>query len=248
MQARSSGNGIGAGTVAPLPSAGFVRPVAGRAVRISSKCSGAATNAAHTHDTMTSFFAVFDTVIAGLRVALFWSATALALVFGIDWLVRTRRINPFNPIARFFRTSVDPLLAPVERRVVRGGGMPSSAPWWALVVAVVGGIVLISLLGFVRNQLMAIAFAANDGPRGIFRLLVSLTFSLLQLALLIRVISSWFRISPYSPWVRWTFQLTEPILRPLRQVIPNLGMIDITPIVAYFLLNLLASVILSQLR
>ena len=196
---------------------------------------------------MNTFFGLFDTVLAGLRVALFWSATALAVVFGIDWLVRTRRINPFNPVARFFRTSVDPLLAPVERRVVRAGGMPTSAPWWALVIVVVGGIVLISLLGFVRNQLMGIAFAADAGPRGILRLLVSLTFSVLQIALFIRVISSWFRISPYSRWVRWTFQLTEPILAPLRQIIPNLGMIDITPIVAYFLLSILSSVILSAI-
>jgi YggT family protein len=196
---------------------------------------------------MTTFFGVFDTVLAGLRVALFWSAAALAVVFGIDWLVRTRRINPFNPVARFFRGSVDPLLAPVERRVVSAGGMPSSAPWWALVVVVVGGIVLISLLGFVRNQLIGIAFAAEQGPRGILRLLVSLTFSVLQLALFIRVISSWFRISPYSPWIRWTFQITEPILAPLRRVIPSVGMIDITPIIAYFILSLLSSVILSAI-
>jgi len=196
---------------------------------------------------MTSFFAVFDAVLAGLRVALFWSAAALAVVFGIDWLVRTRRINPFNPVARFFRGSVDPLLAPVERRVVSAGGMPTSAPWWALVVVVVGGIVLISLLGFVRNQLIGIAFAAEQGPRGILRLLVSLTFSVLQLALFIRVISSWFRISPYSPWIRWTFQITEPILAPLRRVIPSVGMIDITPIIAYFILSLLSSVILSAI-
>jgi YggT family protein len=196
---------------------------------------------------MTSFFAVFDTVLGGLRVALFWSAAALAVVFAVDWLVRTRRINPFNPVARFFRTSVDPLLAPVERRVVRAGGMPSSAPWWALVVVVVGGIVLISLLGFVRNQLMGIMFAAEQGPRGILRLLVSLTFSLLQIALFIRVISSWFRVSPYSPWIRWTFQITEPILAPLRHVIPNIGMIDITPIVAILLLNVIQAMLESTL-
>jgi len=196
---------------------------------------------------MTTFFGIFDTVLAGLRVALFWSAAALAVVFGIDWLVRTRRINPFNPVARFFRGSVDPLLAPVERRVVSAGGMPTSAPWWALVVVVVGGIVLISLLGFVRNQLIGITFAAEQGPRGILRLLVSLTFSVLQLALFIRVISSWFRISPYSPWIRWTFQITEPILAPLRRVIPSVGMMDITPIIAYFILSLLSSVILSAI-
>ena len=46
-----------------------------------------------------------------------------------------------------------------------------------------------------------------------------------------------------SRWVRWSFVLTEPILRPLRKIIPPLGMIDITPIVAYFLLRLLQSAV-----
>ena len=41
-------------------------------------------------------------------------------------------------------------------------------------------------------------------------------------------------------------RLSEPILRPLRQVIPNLGMIDITPIVAYLLLGLLQSFVVGM--
>ncbi|MFP5354024.1 MAG: YggT family protein [Gemmatimonadota bacterium] len=53
------------------------------------------------------------------------------------------------------------------------------------------------------------------------------------------MISSWVRVSPYSRWVRWAYTLSEPILRPLRQIVPTLGMIDITPIIAYLLLGLL---------
>jgi len=196
---------------------------------------------------VNTFFSAYDVVLAGLRVALFWGAAAVAVVCGVDWLVRTRRIGPFSPVARFFRSSVDPLLAPVERRVVRAGGMPSSAPWWALVAIVVGGILLITLLGFVRGQLVNGAYAAAAGPEGIFRFLVSLTFGVLQIALLVRVVSSWFGMSPYSRWIRWSYQLTEPILAPLRRVIPSIGMIDITPIVAYFLLRLLQSFILGAL-
>jgi YggT family protein len=191
------------------------------------------------------FVAFYDTLLGGLRIALFWSAAALAVVFAVDWLVRTRRISPFNPVARFFRSSVDPLLAPIERRVVRAGGMPASAPWWALVAVVVGGILLVTLLGFIRNQLVGIAFAASEGPRGIVRLLISLTFSVLNIALLVRVISSWFGASPYSKWVHWSYRLTEPILAPLRRIIPPLGMIDITPIVAYFLLGFLGRALVS---
>jgi YggT family protein len=193
------------------------------------------------------FFAFYYTLLGGLRLALFWSAAALAVVFAVDWLVRTRRISPFNPVARFFRTSVDPLLAPIERRVVRAGGMPTSAPWWALVAVVVGGILLIYLLSFVGDLLGGLATAAQTGPRAVGVLLVSLTFGVLQIALLVRVVSSWFQMSPYSRWIHWSFRLTEPILAPLRRVIPPLGMIDISPIVAYFLLRILANVIVGAM-
>jgi YggT family protein len=194
---------------------------------------------------VNTFIGLYDVALAGLRIALFWAAVALAVVFAMDWLVRTRRISPFSGVARFFRTSVDPLLAPVERRVVRAGGLPTSAPWWALVAVVVGGILLITLLGFLRNQIISVAFAVASGPGGILRMLISVTFSVLNIALLVRVFSSWFNVSPYSRWVRWSYALTEPILAPLRRVIPPLGMVDITPIVAYFLLRIFASLLVS---
>src|SRR5690242_2042662 len=162
-------------------------------------------------------------------------------------MVRTRRINPFNPVARFFRRAVDPLIAPMERRVVRAGGMPYAAPWWLLVAVVVGGIVVLSLLRFVFAQ-VAIAYGtASMGPRGIVILLLHYTFALLKLAIVVRVVVSWIRISPWSRWVRWAFALSEPILRPLRGVIPPLGMIDVTPIAAYFVLWLLETVVMSAL-
>jgi YggT family protein len=168
-----------------------------------------------------------------------------AVVALVDWLARTRRINPFNPVARFFRTSVDPLLVPIERRVIRAGGMPANAPWWALVVVVVSGIVVLSLLRFLAGELLVAAALSRRGPSGLYVLLVSWTFAVLQIALIVRVIASWFRISSYSRWIHWAYVLTEPILRPLRQFIPPLGMVDITPIVAYFLLWLLEGVLVG---
>jgi YggT family protein len=133
----------------------------------------------------------------------------------------------------------------MERRVVRAGGLPSSAPLWALVVAVVGGILLISITNWIVEQIMIANFAISSGPGGLYRLLVIWTFNILRAALIVRVLCSWFPISPYSVWVRWAFALSEPILRPLRQIVPNLGMIDITPIIAYFALGLLQSLFLS---
>jgi YggT family protein len=170
----------------------------------------------------------------------------LAIVCILDWLVRTRRINPFNPVARFIRQTVDPLILPMEKRVVRAGGLPSSAPWWTLAIAVVVGILLITALDFIAGQIVGAWAALNSGPRGLFVLLVQWTFLILRAALLIRVVISWLPISPYSPWVRWSFSLTEPFLRPLRSIIPTLGMFDITPLVAYFVLGLLESLILRS--
>lgn len=190
---------------------------------------------------MNATLAVFDTTLHFLQIGFFAAAAVLAVICLVDWLVRTRRINAFGKVARFFRQSVDPLMAPIERQIIRSGGVPSSAPWWALAGAVFGGIVLLSLLSFIRGQLYNAMFAAQEGPRGIVRIVISWTFAVLQLAILVRVIISWIRVSPYSRWVRWAFVLSEPILRPLRRVIPALGMIDITPIIAYFALGLLES-------
>ena len=184
-----------------------------------------------------------DAILTVLRTALL----SVALVFGVicilDWAVRTRKISPFNSLARFCRASVDPFIAPIERKVVRAGGNPASAPLWALTVVVVGGILLLTLLDFIRLEVVRAIIASDRGAAGIFHLLVSWTFTILKLALLVRVVSSWLPVSPYSPWIRWSYALSDPILIPLKRVVPNLGMLDITPILAYFLLNVVQSLL-----
>lgn len=197
---------------------------------------------------MAQTVSILDSLIAILRTAFLAAAVVLAVVCILDWMVRSRRINPFSRVARVVRKTVDPLLAPVERRVVRAGGLPSSAPLWALGAAVLAGVVVLSLLGFLRGQLAVSAVMAQAGVRGISILLISWAFLILRVALLIRVISSWVRVSPYSRWIRWTFVLTEPMLRPLRRVIPTIGMIDITPLVAYFALGLLESLVVGMIQ
>jgi YggT family protein len=185
-------------------------------------------------------------VLSYIRQAFFWLAVVAAVICLVDWLVRTRRISPFGPIARFFKHTIDPLMVSIERSVVRAGGMPTSAPWWTLVAVVISGIILINVIEFLFVQAATIADATQSGPTGVLKLLIEWTFKLLQFALLVRVISGWIRVSPYSRWVRWSYSLTEWFLRPLRQFIPPIGPgIDISPIVAYFLLRLVATLILS---
>jgi YggT family protein len=188
---------------------------------------------------VSTLLGVFDATYSILRVAFL----VLAIVFGVlcivDWLVRTRRVNPMGSVGRFARRTIDPILAPIERRIVRAGALPTNAPLYSLVAVVLGGIIVLSLLDFLRTQLFAISVSANAGPRGIAVLLIRWSIGLLQIALIVRVISSWVRISPYSGWVRWSYVLTEWLLAPLRRIIPPLGMIDITPIVAFFVIQLI---------
>ena len=196
---------------------------------------------------MDTFLFWFDAFLRVLRISLFVAVVIIAVICLVDWLMRTRRINAFNPIARRMRSTIDPLMAPVERRVVRAGGLPASAPWWTLVFAVIGTIVVIWLLGFIRSQVLAISMSSRAGAGGMVVLLIRWTFSILTLALIVRVISSWFGMSPYSPWIRWSFQLTEWFMAPLRRVVPTIGVIDITPIVAYILLRLLEGALFAVL-
>jgi len=56
---------------------------------------------------------------------------------------------------------------------------------------------------------------------------------------------SWFPIDPYNPLAQLLMQITEPILAPLRQIIPRIGMIDLTPMAAIILLQLLGRAVAS---
>ena len=179
-----------------------------------------------------------------LRSALFAGGIVLAFVAAGDWAVRTRRISPFGGLSRFMRTSVDPRLAGIERQVVRAGGHPSMTPVWALVAYALLAALLLSivdtLIGLVREAVLA----STAGAGGAVYIAIHWTFRFLTFALLVRVIGSWFPRAAHSRWMRWSFGATEWMLRPLRRLIPSMGMIDITPLIAFFLLQFLEGPIL----
>ena len=59
------------------------------------------------------------------------------------------------------------------------------------------------------------------------------------IALFVRVILSWFPISRENPIVSVVFQITDPMLAPIRRVMPSTGMLDLSPLVLFFLLYFL---------
>ena len=187
---------------------------------------------------MTQVLIALAMLTAVLRSVLLGLGVGLAVIAAVDWAARTRRLNPFGGISRFLRGTVDPRLAGIERQVMRAGGQPSATPWWALIAFIVLALLLLAAMDMLGGIVREVAYAADTGGTGYLYLMIRWAFGFLRMALLIRVLSSWFPRAAGSPWLRWSFGATEWMLRPLRRVIPSLGMVDITPIVAYFILQL----------
>jgi len=79
----------------------------------------------------------------------------------------------------------------------------------------------------------------------LFNLLGQLT-QLYTLLIFVRVIITWIpNIDPYHPMVQMLFQLTDPVLEPVRRIIPPLGMMDISPIVVIIALRILSGLFMS---
>ena len=64
-----------------------------------------------------------------------------------------------------------------------------------------------------------------------------------MIAILIRAVLSWFPVSRENPFVQVVYQVTEPVLAPLRRIVPTFGFMDLTPLVAIFLLQMINSIV-----
>ncbi len=75
--------------------------------------------------------------------------------------------------------------------------------------------------------------------------LVDAAFAVYLLILLGRVISSWVDVDPYHPVVRFLRDWTEPVLAPIRSVLPPMGGLDLSPLVALFLTMLIRRIVVG---
>jgi YggT family protein len=189
-------------------------------------------------------FAALDLVARALVVVVLVYASAVALT---HWAVRSRRITPFGAWPRFMRRASDPVLLPLERRVVRAGGNPQDAPLWLVGLVVAGGLLLLTLVHWLAGFVATLSYLSASGPRSWARFVVSTLFSVLMIALFVRVIASWFGVSPYRPWMRLAMALTDWLIGPIRRLLPPVGMIDFSPLVAWLVLSLVRGLVLSYL-
>lgn len=74
---------------------------------------------------------------------------------------------------------------------------------------------------------------------------VELLFNIMTFAILARVLLSWFPTAPNNRLITILYDITDPILGPIRRMIPPVGMLDLSPIIAIVLLQVLEYIILS---
>lgn len=77
--------------------------------------------------------------------------------------------------------------------------------------------------------------------------LVFIAFRIYEIIILARVIISWIQVDSYNPIVVWIYRLTEPVLEPIRRIIPfeRIG-IDLSPLVVLLLLGILKRLLIQS--
>ena len=184
---------------------------------------------------------------AALRIVvaiLFFASVIIAVT---HWAVRQGHIGAFGAWPRLVRRASDPVIQPLERRLVRGGRNPQDAPLWLAGLVLVGGLVFLWLARSLAGAVSNLQVMASGGPRPLTFAAIRLVAGVLKLALIVRVVSSWFGRGEYSRWLRPVYRLTDWLIHPLRRLVPQMGMFDLTPLVAYIVVMLAEALLLSLL-
>jgi YggT family protein len=80
---------------------------------------------------------------------------------------------------------------------------------------------------------------------GLLIQIINIAFSVLIWLVIIRCLLSFIPHNPYQPLIRFVYDVTEPIMAPFRRLIPPIGMINISPIVVVFALELVRRVMIE---
>ncbi|HKW41150.1 MAG TPA: YggT family protein [Gemmatimonadales bacterium] len=178
------------------------------------------------------------------RYIVFGAFAASALVALASWLVRTRRISPFGFPGRMLRAMSDPVLRPVETRLLRLGGNPARAGWWLAVGVAAIGVAVLAAWNWTVGVLYGVMGAFSGGPRAAGAFVIVLAYRIVVAALVVRVLASWFGYHRYTRWLRPAYALTDWVVEPLRRLLPPFGALDWSPLAAWLLLMVLERILL----
>lgn len=188
--------------------------------------------------------AIFDIIKYAVTAAII-ATTVLML---IRLLMNLVDINPFTWPSLTVRRLSDPIVNPIRRALVGFGIEPKIAPLITILLVVLIGWFAISLVETTLNTLAGILVAAQAGALvAIIGYALYGLLALYALLIFIRIIFSWAMVSYANPVMRFLVNATDPLLVPLRRMIPPLGMFDLSPIVAFILIWLFQAAIAGTL-
>ena len=142
----------------------------------------------------------------------------LLLRFWLPWL----RTDFRNPLAQGILKFTSPVVIPLRRIIPSFGRLDTATIVVAFVIQYVAILLILLIMGAAPN-ITIIATTA-------FVKLILLSLNLFMFAIFVRIILSWISPGQYNPATAIIGTLTEPLLRPVRKIIPAMGGFDISPI------------------
>jgi YggT family protein len=145
--------------------------------------------------------------------------------------------NPFTWHYRNVRRATEPIMLPA-RAVLRGFRLdPRVAPLIVVIMLIAVWLVLGQTASNVLNTIAGVLYAVTSHkPNAASAIIGYLLFGFLGLytvAILIRILFSWIGASYANGFFRLMVRITEPLLGPLRRVVPLVGMFDVSALIAY---------------
>ena len=176
---------------------------------------------------------------------------AVIVLMIIRLIVDGMDLNPFAWASRTIHRLTDALVIPVRGGLRNVGADPKFAPLVVILVAIVLGFFFAWLA---QTILFTIVGVIDSTQRGAIITLVGfIVYGLLSIYLILismRVVFGWAQLSYSNRVMRFLINATEPLLGPLRRMIPPLGMFDLSPLVAgfiiWFLLTAVATTLLTN--
>jgi YggT family protein len=188
------------------------------------------------------------------RVFMFANWAVSVCIVGVILLMIVRLIvdgldlNPFGWTSRTVRRLSDGFIMPV-RGGLRGVGMdPKFAPLVVILIAILLGFFVLQLLGTVATTLVGVVDGIQRGAMiWVLGFILYGLLSIFILLIIIRIVFSWAMLSYSNRIMRFLIDTTEPLLGPLRRIIPPLGWMDISPIVAILIVWLFQQAVAGTL-
>ncbi|PYS78621.1 MAG: hypothetical protein DMF67_20410 [Acidobacteria bacterium] len=178
----------------------------------------------------------------------------VAVVLGVIVLMLVRLalnyadLNPFSRPVMYVRRLSDPLVNPVRRSLIQFGFGPNITPLVVILITILLGWFVLQLAESILSTVAGvIGGVQNARVIAVVGYLLYGFLDVYMLLIVIRIIFSWGSVSYANRVMRFLISATDPLLVPLRHVIPPLGMFDISPLVALLTLWLLKTAVAAVL-